>query len=267
MITSHLARESHGIIISGLIPWRRSRTTLQRQQEIRKTALSFSSPRSLPVNAQMSSEMGLDSVDPLNLLLQNGDSSSDEASNSQDWSKFSTLWADSAEAVKPYSDMMDFADIGSLPMDMDFNPSIEPSALHYDPLKYNFSYDDQFNALSSELLATQFPFAFQAGLAAGDFSGSSSDSSQSFTKERRLSITSSSSSSGASLSPVPESAQSPAASDIQPKEEPAPDPAAALAQRVRQSAGVMLAVPMNAQLQGTGIHIPGMWQPLLSVLG
>ncbi len=198
-------------------------------------------------------------MDPLNLLLQNSDSSSDEASSAQDWSKFSTLWATVQRRGKPYSDMMDFADLSSLPMDMDFNPSIEPSALHYDPMKYNFSYDDQFNALSSELLATQFPFAFPAGLAAGDFSsGSSSDSSQSFTKERRLSITSSSSSSGASLSPVPESVQSPAPSDIQPKEEPPLDPAAALAQRVRQSAGVMLAVPMNAQLQGTGIHIPGM---------
>lgn len=197
----------------------------------------------------MSTEMGMD---PL-VLLQNGESSSDDTENSQDWAKFSTLWNDNAEP-KPYADMMDFTSLSSLGMDMDFNPSmsIEPSALHYDTTKFNFSYDDHFNALSSELLATQFPFAFQSGMS--DFSGSSSDSSQSFTKERRLSVTSSSSSSGASLSPVPESIHSPA---IQPKEEPASDVAAALAQRVRQSAGVMLAVPMNAQLQGMGIHVPG----------
>lgn len=214
----------------------------------------------------MSTELGLDPSDPLNLLLQNGDASSDEASqheNAQDWSKFSTLWTDGADPTKHYSDMMDFADLSALPMDMDFNPSmsIEPSALHYDPMKFNFSYDDQFSALSSELLSGQFPFGFQSALSASDFSGSSSDSS---TKERRLSITSSSSSSGASLSPVPESLPSPHASystDTPLKEEPSQpslDPAAELAQRVRQSAGVMLAVPMNAQLQGMGIHVPGM---------
>ncbi|KAF8191166.1 hypothetical protein BJ912DRAFT_1041728 [Pholiota molesta] len=206
----------------------------------------------------------LDPSDPLNLLLHNGDASSDEASqheNAQDWSKFSTLWTDGADPTKHYSDMMDFADLSALPMDMDFNPSmsIEPSALHYDPLKFNFSYDDQFSALSSELLSGQFPFGFQSALSGSDFSGSSSDSS---TKERRLSITSSSSSSGASLSPVPESLPSPHASyttDTPLKEEPTQpslDPAAELAQRVRQSAGVMLAVPMNAQLQGMGIHVP-----------
>ncbi|KAF9486247.1 hypothetical protein BDN70DRAFT_846753 [Pholiota conissans] len=210
----------------------------------------------------MSTELGLDPSDPLNLILANGDSSSDESSqneNIQDWSKFSTLWADISDPTKHYADMMDFADLSTLPMDMDFNQSmsIEPSALHYDPMKLNFSYDDQFSALSSELLASQFPFTFQSSISGSDFSsGSSSDSS---IKERRLSVTSSSSSSGASLSPVPESVPSPNTgynTDTQVKEEPLHDPAAELAQRVRQSAGVMLAVPMNAQLQGMGLHAP-----------
>ncbi|KAF8970448.1 hypothetical protein BDZ97DRAFT_1914739 [Flammula alnicola] len=221
----------------------------------------------------MSTDLGLDPSDPLNLLLHsasNGDSSSDESSqseSSQDWSKFSTLWADNSDQSKPYSDMMDFADLTSMAMDFDPSMSIESSALQFNSL--NFGYDDQFNNLSSELLSAQFPFSFQSVLGGNDLSGSTSDSPQSFTKERRLSVTSSSSSSGASFSPVPESVPSPTPgyiSDVQPKEEPTQsnevvnpyinDPAAELAQRVRQSAGVMLAVPMNAQLQGMDVHIP-----------
>ncbi|KIM42175.1 hypothetical protein M413DRAFT_444638 [Hebeloma cylindrosporum] len=223
----------------------------------------------------MSAELGLDASDPLNLLLNNGDSSSDDSSQNEnpqhDWSKFSALWADGGEQAtsKPYSDIMDLSDLTHMSMDMDFNPSmaIEPSALHHFPSSnLNFTYDDQFNTLSSELLATQFPFMFQFG-ASGDPTTTSSSASPQFTKERRLSVTSSSSSSGASLSPVPESLGSPVpggygSDNIPPKEEPqqsemyANDPAAELAQRVRQSAGVMLAVPMNAQLQGNEVTVP-----------
>lgn len=250
----------------------------------KKTALSRSPPPSRSLLSTMSSELGMDPSDSLNLLLNNGDSSSDESSQhdnpQQDWSKFSTLWADSADqsSLKPYSDIVDLNDLTHMSMDMDFNPSmaIEPSALHHFPgSTMNFSYDDQFNA---ELLSTQFPFMFQFG-ASGDPT-SSSASPQLITKERRLSITSSSSSSGASLSPVPESLASPvpgyASDNVAPKEEPtqqselasvyANDPAAELAQRVRQSAGVMLAVPMNAQLQGNEVTVPSMYSIHLPAL-
>jgi len=221
----------------------------------------------------MSADLGLDPSDPLNLLLHNTSQRpvDDESTAAQDWSKFGTLWADQTDqtvAMKPYPDIMDFADLGSLTMDMDFDPSmtIEPSALHYDYLKLtqgmNYTHDDQyqFNPLSTEALSTQFPFTFQSALAAGNMS-SASASPVSYKKERRLSVTSSSSSSGASLSPIPESIPSPqpgcASDSVQSKAESSPtnvnpyanDPVAELAQRVRQSAGVMLAVPMGSQFQ------------------
>ncbi|KAI0777175.1 hypothetical protein BD413DRAFT_638577 [Trametes elegans] len=64
---------------------------------------------------------------------------------------------------------------------------------------------------------------------------------------RRLSITSSSSSSGASLSPVMEATAS--VSSSPPSEVILGDPASELAQRVRQMAGVTWAVPVSAQVQ------------------
>lgn len=223
----------------------------------------------------MSADLGLDPSDPLNLLLHNtcqGPESSmdDESTATQDWSKFSTLWADhtdQAVAMKPYPDIMDFSDLGSLGTDMDFDLSmtIEPSALHYDFAKLaqsmNYTNDNQYTSYSAELESTQFPFTFQSVLAAGDISSESASPVSHSKKERRLSITSSSSSSGASLSPVPESLPSPqpgCASDsvrsqaeyAQTHADPyANDPAAELAQRVRQSAGVTLAVPIGSHFQ------------------
>ncbi|KAF8906757.1 hypothetical protein CPB84DRAFT_362584 [Gymnopilus junonius] len=230
----------------------------------------------------MSSELGLDPSDPLNLLLRNSSDDPDSQDNAQAWSTLSSLWSDPVPPTDPsksYVDMMpmDFSDLtSSMAMDMDFNNpmAIEPSILQFDPVKFANAfagYDDQYG-LSTDLMATQFPFSFQFNNGSGQITSSSSgssasDSPQSFTKERRLSVTSSSSSSGASLSPVPESLASPATggyvSDTQPKEEPIPltevphahDPAAELAARVRQAAGVMLAVPMGAQLQGYGAQI------------
>ena len=223
----------------------------------------------------MSADLGLDPSDPLNLLLHNTSQRpetemDDESTAAQDWSKFSSLWADHTDqtvTMKPYPDIMDFSDLGSMTMDMDFDPSltIEPSALHYDFAKVaqgmNYPQDDQFNSYSTELLSGPFPFTFQEALVAGDMS-SASASPTSYNKGRRLSITSSSSSSGASLSPVPESISSPqsagASDSVQPKAESSQpnanpytsDPAAELAQRVRQSAGVMLAVPIGSQFHG-----------------
>ena len=103
----------------------------------------------------MSADLDLDPSDPLNLLLNNT-SQSPEDDDSTDWSKFSTLWADPSVGMKPCSGTIGFSDIGSLGMDMDFDPSmtIEPSALHYDYAKLAMSYnDDSFN---TDFPSTQF---------------------------------------------------------------------------------------------------------------
>ena len=237
----------------------------------------------------MSSDLGLDPSDPLNLILHNAvqnsdgpaDETSSDASGSQDWSKFS-LWAtngiEQSPNVKPYLDILDFPDLNT--MDMDFNPSmsLDPSALQYDALKFGlsglgFTYDDSMGAGgSSDLLGGQYPFTFQSVLQASSELALNplSASPHVFVKERRLSVTSSSSSSGASFSPVPESLPSPAngyASDGgQAKDEPTMvsgrvviDPVAELAQRVRESAGVMMAIPSNPAASKMALN-PNMMQ-------
>jgi hypothetical protein len=188
--------------------------------------------------------------------------SSCEGGSPPDWSQLSALWPENdAGQTKPYADVMDFSDLTSLPMDMDFNPSmsIEPSALHFDPMKFtNYSYGDP-TAYSNELLSAQFPFTFQTAYSNSELSSSNASPQLSAESRRRLSITSSSSS-GASFSPAPESVPSPSAAvptystDMSQAFIPvtsayANDPVAELAERVRQSAGVMLALPMSAHLQ------------------
>lgn len=188
--------------------------------------------------------------------------SSQEGGSPPDWSQLSALWPENdAGNMKSYTDAMDFGDLTSLPMDMDFNPSmsIEPSALHFDPMKFaNYPYGDHA-VYSSDLLTAQFPFTFQTPYSSGELSSSNASPQLSVEGRRRLSITSSSSSSGASFSPAPESISSSASipaysADVPQSYTPttstyANDPAGELAERVRQSAGVMLALPMSAQLQ------------------
>jgi hypothetical protein len=221
----------------------------------------------------MSSDLGLDPSDPLNLMLhnslQNSDDSSMEDSSCEgasppDWSQISSLWSENdLGQTKSFPDIMDFTDHSSLPMDMNFNPnmSIEPSALHFDPTKFNiYPYDLHSPPYSNDLFAPQFPFTFQSPYST---SLSSSDSSPQLSTQgrRRLSITSSSSSSGASLSSVSDSNSAPEIAlpaypadhaDNATEDQPpmhTDDPMAELAERVRQSAGVMLALPMAAHLQ------------------
>jgi hypothetical protein len=117
--------------------------------------------------------------------------------------------------------------------DESMNMSIDPSALHFD-----YQHD-----LSQQLLSVGYPFTFtphEPSYNNDPFFG---------LKPRRLSITSSSSSSGASLSPVmepsiPASVLSSSSGTGTPN---TLDPAEQLAERVRQSAGVMLAVPGNVR--------------------
>ena len=182
----------------------------------------------------MSSDLGLDPSDPLNLLLHNTAQGADSCMESSkegnvpNWSQLTSPWSMHNLDEWKYPDMgMDFN--LSLPMSMDYNPSmaVEPSALHFDS-----SYH-QPPLFTSNVLPTSFPFTFGSD-------ESSSPSSHGDSRQRRLSITSSSSSSGASLSPVIE-AETPSVAIIE-------NPADELAQRVRQSAGVMLAVPSGMHL-------------------
>ncbi|VDC01034.1 unnamed protein product [Peniophora sp. CBMAI 1063] len=176
------------------------------------------------------------------------ESSSASADSPPDWSQFSTLWdstfkdpdldaqvqpsAPAPGTVKPASvDMFNF-----MPMDLDafdFSaPSVDPSALH-----------------------------FGLGVANQDFFDPSAFSQQ----PRRLSVTSSSSSSGASLSPSLDFSSSPASNTSMTMQPPAPaaeasipinDPIALLAHQARQSAGVTLAVPTNSMAQAGKLPIP-----------
>ncbi|KAG6810565.1 hypothetical protein H0H92_011321 [Tricholoma furcatifolium] len=183
----------------------------------------------------MSTDLMLDPTDPLNFLLSPMDD------------QMATMWPETQ--MKPYGDM-DFSDLSNLSMDMDYMNAIavEPSALHFNNFNPHFGFDAQ-----AQLLASQFPFTFQPANDPSSPSASDSSSTQSSSSVRRLSISSSVSSSGASMSPAPESISSPPIANSVPviAQQPstAQDPAALLAERVRQSAGVMLALPMTAQLQ------------------
>lgn len=230
------------------------------------TALTFLLEGTL--SSKMSADLGLDPSDTLNLLFHstahNEDSTTEEP-NPQDWAKYSPLWSEHSQPFKSYADLMDLPDF-SMNLDVDYSTmGIDPSSLQFNPSGLTFAYDDQ-NPVSSTNFGDPFPtFSFQCQpqLVQGS---EASTSPQSYTKKRRLSVTSSSSSSGASLSPMPDTAPSPpsgyTSDNTSTKEEPSTtndaqklsnDPAVELAHRVRQTAGVMLAVPMNgfaASFQG-----------------
>lgn len=148
-------------------------------------------------------------------------------------SDWSSLWP--SDSVNGYN-------ISGLNMDptMDFSPEtmvIDPGTLHFDPQKLNFSYPDENSghySLNDVLSGTQqYPFTFQNG-------------NLGYPNQRRLSVTSSSeSSSGASFSPIIEHEHQPVLGDS----------AAELAQRVRKSAGITLAVPMQHQQHGTLLQL------------
>jgi len=214
----------------------------------------------------------------------------------EDWSKFGSLWSPHlASSIKSYNEFMDLSDFSSsvtmsMPMDTDLGIAmgmdypyssmmgIDPASLHFNPAAANFGLGGGFGLAQdvstsfTDSYASASGFGFQQqqqqnSVIAPLFTQGLS-SPESFTKERRLSVTSSSSSSvsGASLSPVPNhyNTLSPPPSgytsdNVSTKDEPNPnltsetmnshlntdDPAAELAHRVRQSAGVMLAVPVD----------------------
>ncbi|KAG6917610.1 hypothetical protein DXG01_001841 [Tephrocybe rancida] len=208
----------------------------------------------------MASELSLDPVDQLNFLLSNP-SPMDE-SGTADFNQAS-MWpeTDFNTHMKSYGDM-DFNDLASLSMDMDYINAIavEPSVLQYNNFNPHYGFDAHPASYADEFGTSQFPFTFQNDPS----SPSDSSSLQSSASGRRLSISSSVSSSGASFSPAPESVPSPTTAKLVPNYPPPPglgtssantsgpvasDLASQLAERVRKSAGVMLALPMTAQLQ------------------
>ncbi|KAF8632891.1 hypothetical protein AX17_004737 [Amanita inopinata Kibby_2008] len=254
----------------------------------------------------MSSDLGLDPSDPLNLLLHNtsqngpGDTSMEDSSSQNedtspaDWSQLTALWnnsnpeTDTGATKSMYPDMLDYTGTSAtdqftdLSMNMDIHPfGIEPSLLHFDTMNYQQSFSEMqypyFSSSSTDMLSSQFPFSFQAALdnTPTDSPSSSSMSSrspsissaspQSLSPEvRRLSVTSTSSASAIVVTP-PSDSQSNAEtnmgspSNTSQLQHLSADPAEELARRVRQTAGVMLAVPMTAHFPGqasTGISMP-----------
>ncbi|KAI0075982.1 hypothetical protein K474DRAFT_1598928 [Panus rudis PR-1116 ss-1] len=182
--------------------------------------------------------------DPLDILLQtisSSESSSDSspADSPPDWSQYAN-WAPHDNKSELNSEF-NF----SLPMDLDFdsNMAVDPSALHFNPSMF-----------APHALPEVYPVNSSA-FTAGDFVSASMFPFESPTPTnnnwsstgRRLSVTSSSSSSGASLSPVISNhGHSDGGSSPNPVFS---DPASELAQRVRQMSGVTLAVPVSAQVQ------------------
>lgn len=270
----------------------------------------------------MSTDLGLidsDRSDSLSINSSNNTNSDHDNSDTaeispgngaEDWSKFGSLWSDSHQSFgKPYNDFMDLSDFPSMSMSvsmdsdmtmgMDYSYSstmgVDPTSLHFNPaaaglaLGFGYSdttYADSYTPSVGYTFQQQQPLHLQTALAPVSTQGSTSP--QPFTKERRLSVTSSSSSSvsGASLSPMldkyhvsPPSSRSGYSSDTVPtKEEPNPiaesanlnqysnDPAAELAHRVRQSAGVMHALPVHGfsvPFQGSSLSQPHLFHELI----
>ncbi|KAJ3798846.1 hypothetical protein GGU11DRAFT_555336 [Lentinula aff. detonsa] len=216
--------------------------------------MSFSAP-SPPASTSSNSslkgspqpDLELDPSDPLNLLLRNSqsmDSYMDDSSAGEsppDWSQLSALWSSSFEGgnfsgeytYKPFPDAMDYNIPLSSELDFTSQMAIDPHALHFDSQKLganDFSLSSDLNTLQNHA------FTFQSDLSTSP-------------QGRRLSVTSSSSSSGASLSPVIDPSPAPSHIDAPQALPPSSFDAVSeeLARRVRQSAGVMLAVPMSAQ--------------------
>ncbi|KAI0634809.1 hypothetical protein C8Q77DRAFT_655496 [Trametes polyzona] len=218
---------------------------------------SSSSSTNSPSPPSPAAELKADPSDTLEFLLQTmaqaqahaqhgqsqhgSDSSFD--SNEPDWTQLSA-WTQQQQDQK-FDLASDFN--FSLPMDLDFdqNMAVDPSALHFTTI-FDHSAFAMPPAEGSFLMANEMVPNNQTLYPTSDNASWSSAHIEPQTG-RRLSITSSSSSSGASLSPVMEPAS--AVSSSPSSEVNLSDPASELAQRVRQMAGVTLAVPVSAQVQ------------------
>ncbi|KAL4267818.1 BHLH domain-containing protein [Pleurotus pulmonarius] len=181
--------------------------------------------------------MGLDPADALELLLKSAGQN-----ELPDWSELSSLWNGTEQLGNPYSGVMDFAS----------NMSIDPSALHYNPATASLGVMSAEQHYPFTYHESHFPYPFH-----GDMLPTFADS-LAVPQQRRLSVTSSSSSSGASLSPVLEHSTAATVSDRELQSTPPSVPASAtdeLAQLVRMSSGVLHAVPVGSQIGGHGLSL------------
>jgi hypothetical protein len=207
-------------------------------------------------------EIGLDPSDPLNLIIKDdAQTPSSGHASPMHWSQLSSLWSSNPymDAI-PTNMTLKYPDIpiNFNVLDMDFNSSmsVDPTALHYDPQS---PYINSASAHASfDLPTSSVEPPFTSGLSQELFSAGlplTLTPAPGTLPARRLSITSSSSSSvsGASLSPVIDGRHgTPSAESISSNSQSS-DAADELAERVRKSAGVMLAVPGGVPGQPTTI--------------
>ncbi|KAH8116085.1 hypothetical protein DFH11DRAFT_1742472 [Phellopilus nigrolimitatus] len=236
-------------------------------------------------------ERSIDTSDPLNFLmdsvtadmLSSGDSSAEESlltsstppslheSPTRDWTATkdpAALWAQTDLSS------MSFDSFNSAMNLLDFDPTSLGVPLQYDPMLFS----DEAFALSIDPLSsssgTNAPtdlssYAFSFGTDSyADLHAQSSDGSS-----RRLSVTSSPSSSKASLSPAMDHTQ-PASVSLpnQPAAQPTAEPQMSenqavdeLVQRARQIVGVAMIAPVGAdQTQSNKLPIPRLQRPALS---
>ncbi|KAF7796146.1 hypothetical protein EIP86_007320 [Pleurotus ostreatoroseus] len=202
---------------------------------------SFQSPEN-PLK-QAPDGLSFDDPDALELLLQTITQNVDSpSSHHEDWSQMSSWGQQTAKMPEMSSDF----GLAFPPMDLDFDPNmaVDPSALHFNPSIFtqprvnDAPYFPQDYSASE--LSTMFPYS--------NTNTWSQPHIESATG-RRLSITSLSSSSGASLSPILEPQTTVHSSPRSDYASSDSDPASELAHRVRQAAGVTLAVPVSAQVQ------------------
>ncbi|KAI0938422.1 hypothetical protein AcW1_001842 [Taiwanofungus camphoratus] len=204
---------------------------------------SSSSSTSSPSPTIDQTQLKSDCTDPLDFLLQSLPQNVTDSGNSPDWSQLSA-WTRTEPKLTDFSTDFDL----SLPMDFDFDPTmaVDPSALHFNSL-FDLSGSSSGGGLQ---LPVDNSFLMSTEPVHGLLQVMPEESSSSCwpAHGRRLSMSSSSSSSGASLSPFLEhssvSSSPPSDSGLS-----SSDPAQELAHRVRQMAGVTLAVPVSAQIQ------------------
>lgn len=182
-------------------------------------------------------------LDPFTYLLQPDVMTTDDLTQSSpvnDWSSFTSFADNGAQSSQSKAETMDFGGEFNFPMSVDLGlePTfIDPSALHFNTSI--FTQQDpsvnSFNPARTEFIPSSLTHLLCQN---GPHSG------------RRLSVTSSSSSSGASLSPILEqqpTVEIPATAPTNSHEE--------LAQKILQAIGATLTVPSDISNLVTGMFI------------
>ena len=223
---------------------------------------------------EFSEQMRFDDPEAFELLLQTITQHSDPSqtvNTPQDWPRMSD-WGQQEGKPTDFNTDFNFA----FPMDLDSDPlgmSIDPGSLHFNTsvfsqaaLAENSYYGVPLSQPTDLTSTSLFPFDNSWTTGAHLETGTG----------RRLSVTSSSSSSGASLSPILEPQSAISSSPSSECGISDSDPAFELAQRVRQAAGVTLAVPVSPQVQQlaaassqdrtVSVHIPPVQSPPIATI-